>query len=95
MPEKVKVAYPLMLRAVAAAKRKNDRIDAGKIADCLRRALPIGQLNCVGLLAGCGYPGGVSRWVSLAFANHHDSTQKSIATILDCLREREPMLVLC
>jgi len=32
----VKVAHPLMLRAIAAAKRKNDRIDAGKIADCLR-----------------------------------------------------------
>jgi hypothetical protein len=29
-------AHPLMLRAIAAAKRKNDRIDAGKIADCLR-----------------------------------------------------------
>ena len=34
--EKVKVAHPLMLRAIAAAKRKNDRIDAVKIADCLR-----------------------------------------------------------
>jgi transposase len=34
--EKVKVAYPLMLRAIAAAKRKNDKIDASKIADCLR-----------------------------------------------------------
>ena len=34
--EKVKVAHPLMLRAIAAAKTKNDRIDAGKIADCLR-----------------------------------------------------------
>jgi transposase len=34
--EKVKVAHPLMLRAIAAAKRKNDRIDASKIADCLR-----------------------------------------------------------
>jgi transposase len=32
----VKVAHPLMLRAIAAAKKKNDRIDAGKIADCLR-----------------------------------------------------------
>jgi len=31
----VKVAHPLMLRAIAAAKKKNDRIDAGKIADCL------------------------------------------------------------
>ena len=30
--EKVKVAYPLMLRAIAAAKKKNDKIDAGKIA---------------------------------------------------------------
>jgi len=34
--EKVKVAHPLMLQAIAAAKRKNDRIDAAKIADCLR-----------------------------------------------------------
>jgi transposase len=34
--EKLKVAHPLMLRAIAAAKRKNDRIDASKIADCLR-----------------------------------------------------------
>src|SRR6202007_2057179 len=32
----VKVAHPLMLRVIAAAKKKNDRIDAGKIADCLR-----------------------------------------------------------
>ena len=34
--EKVKVAHPLMLPAIAAAKKKNDRIDAAKIADCLR-----------------------------------------------------------
>jgi transposase len=34
--EKIKVAHPLMLRAIAAAKKKNDRIDAAKIADCLR-----------------------------------------------------------
>jgi transposase len=34
--ERVKVAHPLMLRAIAAAKRKHDRIDGGKIADCLR-----------------------------------------------------------
>jgi hypothetical protein len=32
----VKVAHGLMLRAIAAAKKKSDRIDAGKIADCLR-----------------------------------------------------------
>ena len=32
----VKVAHPLMLRAIAAAKKKNDRIDAKKICDCLR-----------------------------------------------------------
>src|SRR5437868_327414 len=32
----VKVAHPVMLRAIAASKRKNDRIDASKIADCLR-----------------------------------------------------------
>ena len=34
--EKVKVAHPLMLRAIAAAKKKNDRIDARKISDLLR-----------------------------------------------------------
>src|SRR5216117_4298722 len=32
----IKVAHPLMLRAIAASKKKNDRIDASKIADCLR-----------------------------------------------------------
>ncbi|HEV2522411.1 MAG TPA: IS110 family transposase [Candidatus Acidoferrales bacterium] len=32
----LKVAHPLMLRAIAASKKKNDRIDAGKICDCLR-----------------------------------------------------------
>ena len=32
----VKVAHTLMLRAIAAAKKKNDRIDANKICDCLR-----------------------------------------------------------
>ena len=34
--QQVKVAHPLMLRAIAAAKKKNDQIDASKIADCLR-----------------------------------------------------------
>jgi transposase len=34
--QQVKVAHPLMLRAIAAAKKKNDRIDAGKIENCLR-----------------------------------------------------------
>jgi transposase len=32
----LKVAHRLMLRAIAAAKKKNDRIDANKICDCLR-----------------------------------------------------------
>jgi transposase len=32
----IKVAHPLMLRAIAAAKKKNDQIDASKIEDCLR-----------------------------------------------------------
>jgi transposase len=32
----LKVAHPLMLRAIAAAKKKNDRVDATKICDCLR-----------------------------------------------------------
>src|SRR4029077_1660834 len=30
----LQVAHPLMLRAIAAAKKKNDRIDASKICDC-------------------------------------------------------------
>jgi len=32
----LKVAHPLMLRAIAAAKKKNDRVDANKICDSLR-----------------------------------------------------------
>jgi transposase len=32
----LKVAHPLMLRAIAVAKKKNDRVDASKICDCLR-----------------------------------------------------------
>jgi transposase len=37
--QELKVAHPLMLRAIAASKKKNDKIDAGKIADCLRADL--------------------------------------------------------
>jgi hypothetical protein len=37
--DQMKVAHPLMLRAIGAAKKKNDRIDAGKIADCLRASV--------------------------------------------------------
>jgi len=32
----LKVAHPLMLRASPPQRKKNDRIDAGKIRDCLR-----------------------------------------------------------
>ncbi len=32
----LKVAHPAMLKVIAASKKKNDRIDAGKIADMLR-----------------------------------------------------------
>ncbi|MBV9763246.1 MAG: hypothetical protein JOZ48_00250 [Acidobacteriaceae bacterium] len=32
----VKVAHPVMLRTIALAKKKNDRIHGGKIANCLR-----------------------------------------------------------
>lgn len=34
--EQLQVAHPLMLRAIAASKKKNDRVDARKIADLLR-----------------------------------------------------------
>ena len=30
----LKVAHPLMMRSIAVAKKKNDRIDANKIGDC-------------------------------------------------------------
>ncbi len=30
------MAHPLQLRAIASAKKKNDRVDAATIADCLR-----------------------------------------------------------
>lgn len=63
--EKVKVAHPLMLRAIAATKKKNDKIDARKIADCLRcDFLPedqIGPATCFGWIVGnpslCGILG--------------------------------------
>jgi len=32
----IKVAHPAMLKAIAASKKKNDRVDAQKIADLLR-----------------------------------------------------------
>ena len=35
----LKVAHPLMLRAIACSKKKNDRVDAEKIADLLRCGL--------------------------------------------------------
>jgi transposase len=35
----LKVAHPLMLKAISVAKRKSDRIDAEKIADLLRAGL--------------------------------------------------------
>jgi hypothetical protein len=41
--QQVKGVHPLMLRAIAAAKKKNDQIDAGKIADCPALRLPAGM----------------------------------------------------
>lgn len=35
----LKVAHPLMMRTIAAAKKKNDRLDADKLADALRANL--------------------------------------------------------
>ncbi|MBX7245842.1 MAG: IS110 family transposase [Candidatus Sumerlaeaceae bacterium] len=37
--EELKVAHPLMMRAIAASKKKNDRVDAEKLADALRANL--------------------------------------------------------
>jgi hypothetical protein len=36
----MKVAHPLMLRAIAASKKKNDRIDDGKDRGLLALRLP-------------------------------------------------------
>ncbi len=41
----VKVAHPLMLRAIAAAKKKNDRIDANKICRLPALRFPAGVLH--------------------------------------------------
>jgi len=50
--EEVKVAHPLMLRAIAAAKKKNDKIDAGcqvpQITGWARRQLQRPLTNCFG-----------------------------------------------
>lgn len=37
--QELKVANPRMLKAIAASKKKNDRVDASRIADCLRANL--------------------------------------------------------
>jgi hypothetical protein len=37
--QQVKVAHPLMLPAIATAKKKDDRLDSGKIAVCLHLLL--------------------------------------------------------
>lgn len=37
--DQVKVAHPLMLKAITASKKKNDKVDARKIADALRADL--------------------------------------------------------
>ena len=39
----LKVAHPLMLRAIAPAKKKNDRIDASKIYDCRHATVQAAQ----------------------------------------------------
>src|SRR5437588_1836269 len=36
LAQKLKVAHPPMLKAIAASKKKNDRVDARKVADLLR-----------------------------------------------------------
>ena len=36
LAREVKVAHPAMLKAIAASKKKNDKVDARKIADLLR-----------------------------------------------------------
>jgi hypothetical protein len=57
-----------MLRAIAAAKKKNDRIDASKIADCLRcDFLPEGHMASTEIGGPAAHltlpePGAEARW---------------------------------
>ena len=37
--QQLKVAHPAMLKAIAASKKENDRVDAGKLSDLLRANL--------------------------------------------------------
>jgi transposase len=50
----LKVAHPLMLRAIAAAKKKNARIDGSQICDCLRCDFLAGVLHGLNRHSGSG-----------------------------------------
>ena len=57
----LKVAHPLMLRAIVLAKKKNDRVDARKICDCLRcdflpECYMAATAESIDLLASTGNP---------------------------------------
>jgi hypothetical protein len=50
----LKVAHPLMLRAIAAAKKKNDRIDANRSSRfCPTKSPPIPTMLSRVLVTGC------------------------------------------
>ena len=49
----LKVAHPLMLRAIALAKKKNDCIDAHKIVTSLRPRFASGGAHCVTATCWC------------------------------------------
>lgn len=46
----LKVAHPRMLRAIAAAKKKNDRIDASKFCDLTPFDFKLGQNPARGIV---------------------------------------------
>ena len=45
------MAHPLMLRAIAASKKKNDRVDAAKISGSAARATSADVLHGLGVNA--------------------------------------------
>jgi hypothetical protein len=70
--ERVKVAHPLMLRAIAAAKRKNDRISCRAKANRerlpARLSSPCGCVPCRVVSGGRGFRWRSRIWWGLAFA---------------------------
>jgi hypothetical protein len=69
LARELKVAHPAMLKAIAASKKKNDKVDARKIAD---------RLHC-DLLPECYMAPSALRWRSGARLRRSSSSKKGSA----------------